>query len=422
MQRFSQVEVQRRRRGGSDRRRPAGRPAAARYCIGPLQVGTQGADEGRTGSPARPGRRRRRPGPGRRCGRAGPATGRTPRQRAAGRSGSPARAGPVTTGASAVRSDGVVGVDRQPSAHRLVGPRRSATRQQCRGGCRGYGWRRPPGRPRPRGRRSGPDRTAAGHRRCRSHRSATGLLPLAGEFVGEPSARCRRTAVIRRVCRARSSTALAGGLPGRPGSPRSSDPPAANSSARRTAATRRVGRALHPVRVVGHGPRLVGPLARLADGRGHARVRPGVPGRPVAVGPGLHRHHRADARRPGPRPARPPPPPAPGSAGRTSAAGSPAAAGGPAPARRPGTAARPRRTRWPSRTGGRGPSPAPSSRSSPARRAAAPSACAGSVAAVGRQRRQAVGRAQLGARPRRLLLPDHPQHLQQPGLLQLLLR
>ena len=66
-----------------------------------------------------------------------------------------------------------------------------------------------------------------------------------------------------------------------------------------------------------------------------------------------------------------PPAPAPCSAARTSAAGSRPTAGTPAPARRPGSAARPRRSRWPSRSGGCGPSPAPSSRSSPARRAPA---------------------------------------------------
>ena len=57
-----------------------------------------------------------------------------------------------------------------------------------------------------------------------------------------------------------------------------------------------------------------------------------------------------------------------GSAAQISAFGSSSpTAGTPAPARRPGSAAGRPRGRWPSRSAGCGPSPAPSSRSSPAR-------------------------------------------------------
>ena len=87
-------------------------------------------------------------------------------------------------------------------------------------------------------------------------------------------------------------------------------------------------------------------------------------------------------------------------------------AGTPAPARRPGSAARPRRSRWPSRSGGCGPSPAPSSRSSPARRAPASSAWPAPCAAGPRSTASASLRvAQPRARLRRLLLADDPPHL-----------
>ena len=110
---------------------------------------------------------------------------------------------------------------------------------------------------------------------------------------------------------------------------------------------------------------------------------------------------------------RPPPSRAPrGASTRTSAACSRPTAGRPPPARPPGSAGRPRPARWPSRTAGCGPSPAPSSRSSRARRGPACVSFAGSIC---RRARRGVGsasrRAQPGARPRRLLLPDQPAHL-----------
>ena len=66
-----------------------------------------------------------------------------------------------------------------------------------------------------------------------------------------------------------------------------------------------------------------------------------------------------------------------------------------------------RRSRWPSRSAGRGPSPAPSSRSSRVRSAAGRVSFFGSVPRLAASARQGVGRAELGARPRRLVLADH---------------
>src|SRR5262249_33689254 len=97
--------------------------------------------------------------------------------------------------------------------------------------------------------------------------------------------------------------------------------------------------------------------------------------------PGEHRLVPQDPeRRPDPpaeqgqhRPA-PPPPPPPCPPPDTPPAHTPPTAATPAPARRPGNAARPPPGRWHSRSAASGSSPAPSSRSSPARRAAALSA------------------------------------------------
>ena len=138
--------------------------------------------------------------------------------------------------------------------------------------------------------------------------------------------------------------------------------------------------------------------------------------------PGAHRR----AQRPGPSAdQRPPSPGPPGSGGRTCANryhGRRRARL--APARRPGSAARRPRSRWPSRSAGCGPSPAPSSRSSPARRAPARSAVAGSVprlaATVGSVAPSVLSRV-LGLR--RLLLADDPPHLRRtPALLEPSLR
>ena len=74
--------------------------------------------------------------------------------------------------------------------------------------------------------------------------------------------------------------------------------------------------------------------------------------------------------------------------GEFAASGTPPTAGRPAPARRSGSAACRRRGRWPSRSGGCGPSPAPSSRSSRARRGPASLSFAGSMLPVGGDRRQ----------------------------------
>ena len=93
-------------------------------------------------------------------------------------------------------------------------------------------------------------------------------------------------------------------------------------------------------------------------------------------------------------------------------------AGTPAPARRPGSAAGRPPGRWPSRSAGRGPSPAPSSRSSPARPAPARSASAARCSRHAAIDGSSSVVAQPRARPRRLLLADHPQHLQDRRLLQ----
>ena len=88
-------------------------------------------------------------------------------------------------------------------------------------------------------------------------------------------------------------------------------------------------------------------------------------------------------------------------------------AGTPPPARRSGTAARRPRSRWPSRSAGCGPSPAPSSRSSPARRAPSGRSLprVGPRAWPTRVDERRAQRAQPRARPRRLLLADDPPHL-----------
>ena len=106
----------------------------------------------------------------------------------------------------------------------------------------------------------------------------------------------------------------------------------------------------------------------------------------------------------------------PCSAGRTCGSGNAPTAGTPAPPRRPGNAARPSRSRWPSRSAGRGPSPAPSSRSSPARRCTRPLSFFGSSPRLAAMLGNCSRRAQPRARPRRLLLANHPQHLQQRRL------
>src|SRR5262249_36650841 len=134
---------------------------------------------------------------------------------------------------------------------------------------------------------------------------------------------------------------------------------------------RRVGRPLHAGGGGGHPPGLLRPLAGPAGGPGGGPGPPGgppapraPPGRPPPPAP-------PRPRRPAPGPARPTPPPAPCSGGGTSPIGRPRPAAPPAPARRPGSAARPPRRRWRTRSVCCGPSPMPSSRSSPARRGTA---------------------------------------------------
>ena len=139
-----------------------------------------------------------------------------------------------------------------------------------------------------------------------------------------------------------------------------------------------------------------------------ARPPPAAPARPAPARGSCRR-----SRRPAPaaRPRRPAP--APCSAARTSAAGTPPTAGtactGSSARYRCTSAAKPlavsyRRSRSFSRRLHHDPVQLAADQPRQPRRLRPP---------VGGQRRQAVGRAQPGARPRRLLLPDHPQHLQQ---------
>ena len=100
-----------------------------------------------------------------------------------------------------------------------------------------------------------------------------------------------------------------------------------------------------------------------------------------------------------------------GSGGRTSAPGTRPTAGRPPPARRSGAARCRGPARRPTRSGGCGPSPGTSSRSSRVRRGPAASAGPAPSAAAPPGRQPSAGRRQPRARPRRLLLADHPQRL-----------
>ena len=106
-------------------------------------------------------------------------------------------------------------------------------------------------------------------------------------------------------------------------------------------------------------------LGVLRLGQRPLRLRFGLPGPDGRVCAGRHAREQEDRERP-------PPSPTPcGAAARTCSTCTAPTAGPPPPPRRRGTARCPAPARWPSRTAGCGPSPAPSSRSSPARHAPA---------------------------------------------------